>query len=159
MKNGLRQSETGKGYVPAGGYELYPGAGISGPQRELPGHRSGGYRRLPAAAEALRHPGQGRGLLSCGEVLPHHGFCRAVPGVHRPHRPAGHGGKRHSSRHHRHHHRHRCHGLPLHLLQPHRRRQGAEGRGRGRCHSRNRGQDQGASGEPDQAGPDAGGLL
>ena len=31
-ENGLRQSETGKGYVSSGRHELYPGAGVSGPQ-------------------------------------------------------------------------------------------------------------------------------
>ena len=36
---------------------------------------------------------KGAGSSPGGEVLRHHGFRGAVPGVHRPHRPAGHGGK------------------------------------------------------------------
>ena len=109
-----------------------------------------GHRCLPAAAEALRHQGKGGGFFSRGEVLPHHGFRRAVPGVYLPDRPAGHGGAGHPARHYGHHHRHRFHGLPLHLLRGGGRRQGPVQCGGGAAIPATD-SDEGPSGEPEQA--------
>lgn len=71
---------------------------------------------LPAPAQALRHPREGRGLGHGGEILLHVRIRRAVPGIPGPRRAPGYGRGQHPARHYGDGHAHRRHGLPQHLL-------------------------------------------
>ena len=75
-----------KGMYSECGKTFSAGAGGAGPRRAATrARRMEGTGRLPAPAQALRHPREGRGQRRGGQVLLHHASPRVLfPGVHRP---------------------------------------------------------------------------